>query len=270
MSDFISVIIPTYNSEKFIENCLNAIKNQSYKKFEVIIVDQKSTDNTVKIAKKFKAKIILVDKPKFYSPPSKSRNIGAKSAKGDIYFHLDSDMQPSKLLFEEIVDLFAKDKKTGALIVHEEDITDGFWSECKALERRCYWGDTSIESARVVRASIFKKIGGYDESISSGEDFDTQSKYQKVCEVGFCKNVVYHNLKGLNLKKDLIKKFNYGKTASQYFEKSKRSGGSILKTEFKMFIINYRLLLKQPIKAFGMLFMKALEFGVGGVGYIFK
>lgn len=264
----VSIILPTYNSEKYIKSCLNSIKNQTYGNIEIIIVDQKSTDETFKIIKQFKAKFISIEKPKFYSPPSKSRNIGAKIAKGEILYHLDSDMQLSKDLISEAVQIFNKHPRIGALIVHEKDLTKGFVSKCKALERRCYWGNDNIESARIVRKKIFQKIYGYDESISSGEDFDIHSRYKKYCDIGFCKNVVSHDLRNLSFTKTLAKKFSYGKTANAYFKKTGQNGFSILREEFFCFLKNYRLLLKAPVETIGMVIMKFMEILVGGLGII--
>ncbi|RJQ27608.1 glycosyltransferase family 2 protein, partial [Candidatus Parcubacteria bacterium] len=194
-SHFITIIIPTYNSQKHIKACLESIKNQDYKPFEVIIVDQSSTDDTIKIAKEYGCKTIIRPRPQFYSPPSVSRNVGAKEAKGEILYHVDSDMMLEKGLLSEIVKLISE--RYDVLIVHEKDITKGFWSKCKAFERRCYWGDDKIESARVVKRSLFEQVGGYDENVSSGEDFNIHKKYKSIGKVGFCKAAVRHNLSEL-------------------------------------------------------------------------
>ncbi len=52
----VSVIIPTYNSSRTLEKCLESIKNQTYKNVEIIVVDNNSTDNTKEIAKKYTGK----------------------------------------------------------------------------------------------------------------------------------------------------------------------------------------------------------------------
>ena len=58
----ISIIIPTLNEEKYIERCLKSLKNQSFRNFEIIVSDSYSTDDTVKIAKKYGAKVVLTKK----------------------------------------------------------------------------------------------------------------------------------------------------------------------------------------------------------------
>ncbi len=264
----VSVIVPTYNSAKFLGACLKSIKNQTYKNIEIIIVDQESEDRTLKIAEKNKTKILKLKKPLFYTPPTKSRNLGARHAKGYILYHLDSDMELSEKLMAEAVNIFAAKPRVGALIVHEVDITKGFWSRVKAFERRCYWGNDKIESARIVEKDIFVKVGGYDEKISSGEDFDIQRRYQSICQIDFCRSVVYHNLGYLNFFKLIKKKYNYGKTAKLYFKKQKTSGSNLLKEELGCYFKNYKKFIRHPILGICAVFLKFCEFGAGFMGMI--
>lgn len=261
----ISIIIPTYNSEKHINRCLESIKDQNYKFYEVIVVDQSSTDETAAIAKRYGCKVIKVAKPNFYSPPSISRNIGAVAAKGRILYHLDSDMILQQGLLREISEMVKKGRE--AFIVHESDLTEDFWGKCKAFERKCYWGNDKIESARVVSAKIFKRVGGYNEGVSSGEDFNIHKKYKALTKIGFCNKVVFHNLGGLNYWKAVMKKYNYGKTAMIYSPENKESGLVVLMDELSCFVKNYPRFLTSPIYGVGALFLKLSEYIAGGVGF---
>ena len=74
----VSIIIRTKNEEVWIESCLRAIQNQTYKNIEIIIVDNLSKDNTIKIAKKFKVKILSIKKYK----PGKALNFGIEKSNG--------------------------------------------------------------------------------------------------------------------------------------------------------------------------------------------
>lgn len=263
----ISCIIPTFNSGEYLSSCLKSITTQTYNNYEIIVVDQSSTDNTVAIAKSFNAKIIKQPPPLFYSPPSLSRNIGAAASRGDVLYHLDSDMELSAGLLSEIYSLLLT-SEYGALIVHELDRAEGFWSNCKALERRCYWGAQGIETARVVKKDVFNLSGEYDVNIRSGEDFDIQRRYGKYCRIGYCTRIVYHNLGQLNLKRLLTKKYNYGKTAEIYFRKSQDSGLKILRAEIGCYFKNFSLILAKPILGLGMITLKTLEFLFGALGLI--
>ena len=91
----ISVIIPALNEEKYIHIPLEALRHQTFKDFEVIVVDGKSKDRTVQVARKYGAKVI-VEK----SAVSKARNIGARAAKGKLLVFLDGDTKPGKDLLK--------------------------------------------------------------------------------------------------------------------------------------------------------------------------
>jgi arabinofuranan 3-O-arabinosyltransferase len=230
------------------------------------MVDQESTDLSIKIANNFNAKTLHLPAPLFYSPPTKSRNLGAASSNGEILYHLDSDMELSPGLIEESVEIFSSNKNIGALIVHEVDATSGFWSKVKAFERKCYWGNDSIESARIVRKEIFNKICGYDENLNSGEDFDIHKRYKEHTKIAYCNNTVSHNLGHLNFIKLITKKYQYGKTAKLYFSKSGTSGLGLVKEQFLCYAKNYREFLKHPILGCSTIFLKVAEFSSGLAG----
>ena len=88
MSELISVIMPTFNSSKFIKKSIESVLSQSYKNLELIIVDDCSFDGTIKIIKKLKEKdrrIKIFKTQKNSSVVSTPRNIGIQKAKGDYY-----------------------------------------------------------------------------------------------------------------------------------------------------------------------------------------
>ena len=84
----ISVIIPFYNSDKTLKECLDSVFNNKFGDFEVITVSDKSTDGSIDIAKNYNCKIIELDDNK---GPAFARNTGANFASGNILFFLDSD-----------------------------------------------------------------------------------------------------------------------------------------------------------------------------------
>ena len=96
-----SIIVVTKNHSAYLTKCLNSILNQSYKNFEVIIIDHNSSDNTAEIIKKFKS-----DKIKYFlNTESKGiasvRNYGVKKSNGNYIFFTDSDCMPAKNWVEE-------------------------------------------------------------------------------------------------------------------------------------------------------------------------
>lgn len=88
----ISVIIPIYNSEKFLEECLTSVQKQDYENFEAILIDDGSTDSSVLISESFcnrDSRFKLFQKPN--EGPAVARNIGMRLATGDFICFIDSD-----------------------------------------------------------------------------------------------------------------------------------------------------------------------------------
>ena len=151
----VSIIIPTYNSEKTLAKCLESIKNQSYKNIEVIVVDRFSSDKTNQIAKKYGAKIYSLNCER-----AKAKNFGAKKANGEYVFFVDSDMELTPNVVKECVNMM-KDPQVGGVIIPERSIGNSFWVKVRDFERTFY-ANTEIESARFFRKDLVKKVNGFD------------------------------------------------------------------------------------------------------------
>jgi glycosyltransferase involved in cell wall biosynthesis len=89
MNPLVSIIIPTLNEEQHIANCLISIQNQDFNDYEIIVIDNGSTDSTKDILKLFR-KITIIDNNTIQSAGG-SKNIGAHAANGDILIFLDAD-----------------------------------------------------------------------------------------------------------------------------------------------------------------------------------
>lgn len=117
----ISVIIPIYNVEKYISRLLESLLSQSYLNFELILLNDGSTDNTLNELKKFDDnRIILVDKKN--TGVSDTRNKGLELVTGDLLTFVDSDDFVSENYFQTIVDIYNQNNKPDL-------INFGFYSE---------------------------------------------------------------------------------------------------------------------------------------------
>ncbi len=87
-----SIIVPIYNVEKYLDKCIESVINQNYEDYEIILIDDCSTDNSFQIALKYanKKKMKLIKKEK-NSGLSDTRNLGIKKATGEYIIFLDSD-----------------------------------------------------------------------------------------------------------------------------------------------------------------------------------
>jgi len=172
-----SIIIPTYNSEKYIKNCLNAVKKINYpkNKYEIIIVDGGSKDNTIKLIKKFTVKLFNFPNKNI----SESRNFGAKKAKGKYLVFIDSDCLVSKNILKEAERDLKKYNCVGSFYKSSKNSNwlQKSWLLLQSKKRsEVNW----IPSGTIIiKKSVFKNTKGFNISLKTGEDFDLCYRLRK-------------------------------------------------------------------------------------------
>ena len=107
----ISVIVPVYNTGKYLEECLQGIVNQSYRNLDIIIVDDGSTDNSMEIAERFRSEDtrVRIIRNKKNSGISYSRNVGLDNARGEYVAWCDSDDVYHPLFVETLYNILLKE-----------------------------------------------------------------------------------------------------------------------------------------------------------------
>jgi len=132
MTKKISVIIPTYNEERDIKECLNSLLKQNYPDFEIILVDDGSTDKTLRILSQLKSKDkkIRVYKQN-HRGPGAARNLGAEHTKSFVLVFVDADMTFDKDFLGRLIDPILKGKAKGTFS-KEEYVSnwDRVWARC--------------------------------------------------------------------------------------------------------------------------------------------
>lgn len=253
----ISFIITTKNNEKTLERLLQSIKKQTYKNWEIVVVDNNSTDNTKEIAKKYTKKV-------FNKGPERSvqRNFGVTKARGEYVAILDSDMVLSRNVASEIGAEF-NDPRIGGLVIPEKSIGSGYWARVRAFERVFYEGDRGIEAARAFRGKIFKQFGGYDENITGPEDADLPLRMRKAgVKIGRIKSYIFHDEQDINPIKSARKKYYYARGAYRYLkrhpEMALSQGNLIFRPAF--FRKPFKL-IKSPYLTMGLFVLKLFEMG---------
>ena len=261
----VSIIIPTYNSERTLPLCLESIKRQTYRSIEVIIVDNFSADRTVEIAERYGARIIQVRGER-----ALAKNIGLKHARGKYVLFIDSDMELTPRVIEECVKLAESNPRIAGVIIPEKTLGDNYWAKVRDFERSFYTG-TPIESPRFFRKDLALEARGFDEDIVFYEEATLPYKIEKL---GYnvrarINSYILHHEKELSLAKWLRKKYYYGKTAKAYKTRYPEHGSkqTSLPYRFGLFLKSRRFWSK-PSLAIGVLILKTLEYLVAGLGYI--
>lgn len=177
---FFSIIIPTYNRAKFLKIAINSILNQTFHNYEIIIIDDGSTDNTQKITqnKILNPKIrYIYQSHKGVSP---ARNLGIASSKGEFICFLDSDDRFRTEKLQITYNYIKKFPKHS--IFHTEEI---WYNNGKIVTQKVYHKkpdglilNKSVKSCCIgmstaaLKKYVFNKIGLFDEAMPACEDYD--------------------------------------------------------------------------------------------------
>ncbi len=202
---FVSVIIPVYNAAQQLGECLRAVGRSSYTAYEVIVVDDASTDGSLDVAR---ASGITTYRLPRRSGPAAGRNLGAGYATGDILFFIDSDVLIQRDTIERLAHNFMEEETIAAVFgSYDDDPPEkDFFSQYKNLlhhfmhQTSCKEAVTFWAGCGGVRKSLFTRLGGFNEKA-----------YQKPCiediELGYrikaagCRIILDKDLQVKHLKK---------------------------------------------------------------------
>lgn len=211
-----SVIIPALNEEKFLPKLLQSLSEQSRKDFEVIVVDGKSLDKTVAIAKSFIKKLpsLSVIISKKASLPLQ-RNLGAKEARGDWYVFVDADSILLPYFMERINNYIREYKPTVFSTWFSPDSNEPndtlfillsilYIETMKRLKKPLTPGPLTV-----VHKNAFELLGGYDEAHEYNEDVDLGLRLNKNgIEIMMLREVLYILSLRRVRKEGMLKLFN--------------------------------------------------------------
>jgi glycosyltransferase involved in cell wall biosynthesis len=255
----VSVIVYTKNSAEFLFLALNDIKHQTYTDKELIVVDNFSTDNTLKIAKMFTDNVYVCGPER-----TTQAEFGIKIAKGEYIWLTGSDMCTDPDYIEQAVKKMQDYDAIYASVVTSKNVQH-FWGKVKALERECYIG-TFIESARFFKKSVWEKLGGFDKDlVQFEEDFQHRLDAQGY-KTGRITALEYHLHEDDTLRKLFNKSYYYGTFMKRYLKKHKSRG-------FKqLFPVrpNFNKFLKHPILFGGLIIYKIAQYAGGICGIIHR
>lgn len=195
----ISIVIPAYNEEKLISKCLNALANQKTdKKFEVILVDNNSTDKTVEIAGNFSNKLNLKIVPEKKQGRGAARYTGFKKASGNIILSTDADIIFPPTWVEDLSNALIQSNTvavTGSL-----KINDCGW--LKNTLFNYFIVPLSVRGYRLVvdhywlngfnfgiYKEVYEKSGGFNPELNAEEDVDLGFKTAKIGKIKYIPSI---------------------------------------------------------------------------------
>ena len=174
----ITVVIPTYDRRDFLKAAIDSVLSQTYRDFELIVVDDGSTDNTIDLIRSYGDSLVYLKQDN--QGPSAARNRGIELSRGDLVAFLDSDdrWHPDKLLIQ----VEAMEEEPGYLISHTGEVwyRNGELLRQKKKHEKLpgYIFERSLSmcmvsmSTVIARRELFDNIGYFDERLPCCEDYD--------------------------------------------------------------------------------------------------
>ncbi len=200
LKPYLSVIVCSYNGVRTIRECLEGLRWLEYPNYEVIVVDDGSTDATAAIAREYDVRLISIDQQGL----SYARNVGWRSAKGDIVVYIDDDAYPDPHWLDYLAACFERTNHVGIGGPNIPPTNDGFIADCVAYSPggpvHVLLTDELAEHIpgcnMAFRKSSLEAIGGFDPQFrSAGDDVDVCWRLQeRGWTLGFCPSaVVWHH-----------------------------------------------------------------------------
>lgn len=193
----ISVIIPTYNRDNSLKRSIDSVLNQTFKDFEVIVIDDDSTDDTESIVKNFNDPRIKYIKHKENRGAGAARNTGIKNARGKFIAFQDSDDEwlPEKLE-KQIKSFKVSSGKVGVLYTayllnkNNKKIyipLRKYRKRSGNIHKELLCGSFVGTPTMLVKKECFEKVGMFDENFDTLEDWDLAIRLSKYYDFNFLK-----------------------------------------------------------------------------------
>ncbi|WP_269242048.1 glycosyltransferase family 2 protein [Flavobacterium limnophilum] len=205
---FFSVIIPLYNKENHIEETLKSVLNQNFQDFEVIIVEDCSTDNSNLKAESIISEKIRIIQHEVNKGLSASRNTGIQNSNSDFLAFLDADDIWHKEFLEKIHQLIQEFPKahlfaTNYVEVYSKKVAvspssnlNNFIKDDIILDffESNLYQNIYCPSSLCVKKELFEKIGGYNTKINYGEDIDFNIRANSTFKLAYSNTVLVYNI----------------------------------------------------------------------------
>lgn len=223
----VSVILPVFNEARYLAYCLESLEKQTYDPFEIIVVDDGSTDGSREIAKKFHCQVF--GKP--HNGAGAARNFGAKRANGAILVFPDADMRYDQRYIENLIKPILSRKAIGTFNKEEYVANpENIWSQCWSINSDLPVGRRAPENLPD-RLEIFRAID--KRAFLASHGFDTKKGY-------FDDNTVAKKIKKDSLAASGTKAYHYNpETLSEVFMSSRWIGRGMQKEKTLTNIFRY-------------------------------
>ncbi|MYF46374.1 MAG: glycosyltransferase [Rhodobacteraceae bacterium] len=209
MNDLVSVIMPVYNSEQYLEEAINSVLSQTYKNFELIIINDSSTDKTKDILRSFTDTRIKLENLKSNVGITKALNLGIKVSSGKYLLRMDSDDICLRNRFANQVRFMTQNPNIAvssgeAIVIHNDNITGKILRPPRThrdcLSALVFGSSCFIHPATIMRRTIFLEGNLYDPNYLVAQDYELWTRLVKVYAFGnLPKKLIYYRISNKNI-----------------------------------------------------------------------
>ncbi len=209
----VSIIIPTYNRAKLVTYAIESVLNQTYKNYEIIVVDDGSTDNTRELISKYGDKVKYFYKTN--SGQGSARNFGIEKSVGEYIAFLDSDdlWLPERLKMGVVI--LEANKDVGLVYSNSYRLVDGkrmqrtYFDDYRPYNgfvfKQLFYQDFIPTTSVILRKQCFTKVGLFDGGLSPCEDYDMWLRISSCFQLEYIdKALVFHRRHSGNLISDIV------------------------------------------------------------------
>lgn len=264
----LTVILPTFNSARYLERCLDSFERQTLQgAWEVICVDRGSTDGTLAILAERERRWGRLRVIQGGDERTSQVNIGVRASSSIYLYYAGSDFEVDESLLEDAVNV-AEETCADGVYLTNVSYGNGYWARVRNLERSTYIGTTKFEAVRFFRRASYDRAGGYADDIPIFEEYDLQNRLESL-GASFARverSVERHLGEPESLAEIWKKSYYYGR---RFRSALRRRGGSMLRYANpvrKSFFREWRSFVAQPRLTAGFIVMLGAKYSAGALG----
>jgi glycosyltransferase involved in cell wall biosynthesis len=265
LDPLVSVVVPTCQAGATLSATLASLERQSYRAIEIFVVDNGSTDATLEIARAHSCTVVAGS----FGERSAQLNQVLPIVSGKYFYRVDADFVLPLTLVEEAVRMCERRHLDAVLIHNASDPSLSKWASVRNFERDMYRGDDLNVAARFVRTDLLREIGGHDERLVGGEDYDVHRRLVEAsARIGRIEAEETHVGEPTTLGEVWRKHVYYGRTMEPYLRKHGWFAVRQLSPVRPAFTRNWRAFLHSPRIALRFSVYQGVKYTAGIFGLL--
>ena len=261
----VTVAIPTKDAGPTLKATLASLEAQTYPRLEMIVVDNGSSDDTIDIAHAMGCRVLAGR----FRERSAQMNAALQVATGRYFYRVDADFVVEPTVVEEAVAGCERSGFDAVLIHNTSHPANSIWAAVRRFERDMYRDDDLNVASRFVRTDLLRDLGGFDESLVAGEDYDLHRRLLATgAQIGRIGPGEVHVGEPTTLADVWNKHFYYGTTLGRYLVKHRGFAVKQLSPVRPAMVKHWREFVGQPALSVAFVAYLFVKYAAGLAGLV--